>query len=87
MAIEVKNETIYLFGGVMTRVHVNQRNLRAKVKGEPIGPCYTVKHRGETYWANEVEILGPSRLVERIDNPLSCGARLWIETSENVRLH
>lgn len=74
-------------GNNVTRIHVNQQNLRARVKGTGSDPCYTIKHRRRTIWATEVEILGPSRLVERIDKPLGCGARLWIETTAPVRIH
>lgn len=72
--------------GSAKRIHVNQRNLRRRVKGVSSDPCYTVKYQGRTYWAEEIEILGPCQLLERIDNPLSCGARLWIETTAAVWL-
>lgn len=71
--------------GAVKRIHVNQANLRRRVKGTGADPCYTIKHKGKTYWATEVDIDGPSRLVERIESPLSCGARLWVETSAPVR--
>lgn len=72
--------------GALKRIHVNQHNLRRRVNGTGEDPCYTVKHKGKTIWAREVEILGPCRLVERISDPLSCGARLWIETTSEVAL-
>jgi hypothetical protein len=31
-----------------------------------------------------VTINGPSRVVYRPDTPLSCGARLWVETEADV---
>lgn len=76
--------TTELPAGAIKRIHVNQANLRRRVTGTGVAPCYTVKHKSRTYWATEVVIDGPSRLVERIDNPLSCGARLWIETTAPV---
>lgn len=81
------DDTLYFFEGSLKRIHVNQANLRRCVKSPGAAPCYTLKHQGRTYWATEVEILGPSRLVERINDPLSCGARLWIETTSAVRIH
>ncbi len=80
-------QTHLLPGGALKRIHVNQNNLRGRVAGTGSNPCYTVKHKGQTYWATEVVIDGQSRLVERIDNPLGCGARLWIETTAAVQLH
>ena len=76
-----------LDGGTLKRIHVNQLNLRRRIKQTCDAPCYTVKYQGQTYWAKEIEIMGPSRLIERIDNPLSCGARLWIETNSPVFLY
>ena len=70
----------------LKRIHVNQANLRKKVKGEPGGPCYTIKFAGQTYWAREVIIYDISTLVDRIEKPLSCGARLWLETHGDVCL-
>ena len=32
----------------------------------------------------EVEIHGPSRVIYSPDKPLSCGARVWIETKSEV---
>lgn len=73
--------------GCIKRIHVNQQQLRRRVSGESkSSPCYTVKHKGQTWWCNEVQLHGPSKLVERIDNPLSCGARLWVETTGEVTL-
>ena len=37
-------------------------------------------------YAHEIEILGPSKIVYSPDKPLSCGARVWIETDADVQL-
>ena len=34
----------------------------------------------------EVEILGESKVVYSPDKPLSCGARVWIETNAEVKI-
>ena len=34
----------------------------------------------------EVEIHGPSRMVYRPEDPLACGAKLWIETESDITL-
>lgn len=72
--------------GPIKRIHVNQSNLRNRLKEATQDPCYTIKYKGLTLWAYEVDIKGPSRMVERIDNPLGCGARLWIETTAELEL-
>lgn len=78
-------ESLRLEGGLI-RVHVNQHNLKRRIKKGGTDPCYTIKHKSKTFWAREVHFCGPSRLVESIDNPLGCGARLWVETEHPVLL-
>lgn len=71
-----------------TIIHVNQHNIKANVKGEdrPVLTCKTYK--SNTY-ANEAIIYGQdgkvaARVVYSKDKPLSCGARVWIETFGDV---
>lgn len=72
-------------GDALKRVHVNQHKLRQRVKDSSSHEhCYTIKHKGQTITAFQVHIDGPSTLVERIDHPLSCGARLWLETDSEI---
>ena len=71
----------------LKRIHVNQHKLRERVKDPTLEThCYTVKFKGKTYTARQVFIDGDSQLVDRIHKPLSCGARLWLETTGPVRL-
>jgi hypothetical protein len=49
-------------------------------------PVLTVKTYKSNSYAHTVEIDGPSRVVYSPDKPLSCGARVWIETKSAVRL-
>jgi len=44
----------------------------------------TVKTYKSNTLAHEVVIAGPCRVVYRPDSPLSCGARVWIETDGEV---
>jgi hypothetical protein len=44
----------------------------------------TVKQGRKNTYAHEVEILGPSRVVYSPEKPLSCGARVWVETESEV---
>jgi hypothetical protein len=68
----------------LKRVHVNQHVIRANTRsGERESPL-RVKTSRENVAAQEVVIEGPSRLVYRPDRPLSCGARVWIETRSDV---
>ena len=74
-------------GPGLKRIHVNQNKLRARVKDPTrTDHCYTIKFKGKTYTAYQVFIDGESRLVESIEKPLSCGARLWLETTAPIRM-
>ncbi len=67
-----------------TIVHVNQHVIRANAKTGEREPPLTVKTYRSNDYAHEVEIAGPSKIVYRPDKPLSCGARVWIETEGEV---
>ena len=58
--------------------------IRANRKNGETNPPITVKRGQRNTYARTVEIMGPSRLVYRPNKPLSCGARLWLETEALV---
>lgn len=71
-----------------TIIHVNQHNIRANIKGKNL-PVITVKNYKENNYGNEVIIFGNdgeevARIIYNPDNPLSCGARVWIETKNKI---
>lgn len=74
-----------------TIIHVNQHNIKANSKGDnrPVLTCKT--YRGNKY-SNEVVILGQdgkeaARIIYSPDKPLSCGAKVWIETFSDVQIN
>lgn len=66
-------------------IHVNRQHIAMNVKDGKNRPVYTVKDRGQTRYAREVIINGPSRLVYS-GQQLTCGARAWIETDSELVL-
>ncbi|MCP4212062.1 MAG: hypothetical protein GY764_11360 [Halieaceae bacterium] len=63
------------------RIHINQHNIRHNAKNpDDLRPPITVKTYKANYKVFEVAIEGPSTLVYSPDKPLSCGAKVWIET-------
>jgi len=68
------------------RIHINQHNIRANAKGADL-PVVTVKTYKENIKCNRVQINGPCELVYSPDNPLACGAKVWIETTSEVVTH
>ena len=73
---------------MITRIHVNQHHVKANAKGayQPILPVLTVKTYKRNRTCNEVVVHGPSRVVYSPDKPLSCGAKVWIETESLVEV-
>jgi hypothetical protein len=67
-----------------TRIHVNQHVIKRNAKTGEAEPVLTVKQGRKNTYAHEVEILGPSRVVYSPEKPLSCGARVWVETESEV---
>ena len=67
-----------------TIIHDNQHAVRANVKNGTDDPVLTVKTYKSNTYAHEVEIMGASRIVYSPDKPLSCCARVWIETDAEV---
>ena len=69
-----------------TIIHVNQHAVRRNIKAQEAEPVLTVKTYKSNTYAYEVEVLGVSRVVYSPHKPLSCGARVWIETEAEVRI-
>ncbi len=67
-----------------TIIHVNQHVIKANRLNGENNPVLTVKTYKSNTYAHEVQILGPSKIVHSPDKPLSCGARVWIETECEV---
>lgn len=65
-------------------IHVNLLKVRSNARHGTLDPVIAVKQRGRTDYAHEVLINGPSRIVYSPNKPLSCGARVWIETESDV---
>lgn len=72
-----------------TVIHVNQHVIRQNARNGTNNPCLTVKTYKDNRYANEAIILDEdgnevARVVYRPHKPLSCGARCWIETQNEV---
>lgn len=67
-------------------IHVNKNIIQYNGKHGTSLPVCRVSQGGKTRYGSEVNIDGPSKLVYRDDSPLSCGAKLWIETEAEVSI-
>ena len=69
-----------------TIIHVNQHVIKANAKSGNQDPVLTVKTYKTNTYAHEVLIKGDSKVVYSPDKPLSCGAKVWIETNSQVEV-
>lgn len=70
-------------------IHVNQHHIRANTKNGSDKPVLTVKTYKDNQYAHEAIIKDKKgneigRIVYRSQNPLSCGARVWIELNTDT---
>jgi hypothetical protein len=73
---------------MISRVHVNQYHIKANAKGKN-KPVFTVKTYKENVKGNKVVIKDKAGTVVATfvyspDKPLSCGAKVWLETELTV---
>lgn len=74
-----------------TIIHVNQHNIKANAKGNNL-PVITCKTYKSNEYGNEVTIYGQdgliaAKIIYSPDKPLSCGAKVWIETNNKVLIN
>jgi hypothetical protein len=65
-------------------IHINQWIIKRNHKTGERNPPITVKTYKSNEYAYEVEVNGPCKIIYRPDNPLSCGAKVWVETEADV---
>lgn len=70
--------------GTIKRIHVNKHVIASnRVHGKRRKPI-TIQTSKGPFVAHEVVINGPSRIIHSPEKPLSCGAKVWIETLSEV---
>ena len=70
-------------------IHINQHKIRSNSKTGDREPVITCKTYKSNDYAKEVDVLDENgkvvcTVVYRPDNPLSCGAKVWIETTNEI---
>lgn len=73
-----------------TIIHVNQQKIQQNRKNNTRMPVITCKNYKKNQYADEVIIYGQDgkeacRVRHSPDKPLSCGARVWIETTNEIK--
>lgn len=67
-------------------VHVNQHIIKSNSKTGAQAPVLTVKTYKTNAYGHEIEINGPCKIIYSPDKPLSCGAKVWLETESDVKI-
>jgi len=72
-----------------TIIHVNQHVIKSNSKNDLNDPVLTCKTYKSNKYAHEAIIYGQdgleaARIIYSKDKPLSCGAKVWIETKNKV---
>ena len=70
----------------IARIHVNQHVIKANAKNGENNPVFTIKQGGKNTYAHNVKVHGEMELVYSPDKPLSCGAKVWIETRGDIEV-
>ena len=71
-----------------TKIHINQHHIKANAKGSNL-PVITVKDYKQNRKANHAAVVDSEgkplvKVIYSPDNPLPCGAKVWIETELEV---
>jgi hypothetical protein len=70
--------------GTIKRIHVNQHVIRQNKKTGAQENVVTIQWRNKSYRVSVVDIHGESSVIYSPMKPLSCGARVWVETTAEV---
>ena len=65
-------------------IHINHHVIKSNHKNNKREPVITVKTYNSNTYGHQVHILGECKVVYSPDKPLSCGAKVWIETDAEV---
>lgn len=74
-----------------TIIHVNQHKIKKNSKTGEREPVLTCKTYNSNNYAHEAIIYGQdgkeaAKIIYSPDKPLGCGAKVWIETRNEVKL-
>lgn len=69
----------------LKKIHINMHVIRKNKKENLYDPVVTVKSSSGNFYGHRVQIEGPSEIVYP-EKPLSCGARVWVETRSPVQV-
>jgi len=78
--------TTILPEGLRKQIHINQHVIRRNANTGERNPVITVKTYKSNDYGHELKIDGPCVVTYSPDKPLSCGAKVWIETNAEIKV-
>ena len=77
---------------MITRIHINRGRMASNAKHGTSAPVITVKKGSSHRYGNQVDILDSdgsvvASIVYSPHKPLSYGAKVWIQTENDVVIH
>ena len=70
----------------MKYIHINRNVIQHNEKHNRELSVCRVQEGSKARYGSAVEIHGPKSMVYRSEKPLSCGAKLWIETDSEITI-
>ena len=72
---------------MIKRIHINQHNIRHNAKNpDDLRPVVSVKTSTGNHKGFKASVHGAVDIVYSPDKPLSCGAKVWIQTHDTVTI-
>ena len=87
--MKVSERLSKLAKGYVKRIHVDKKIIGANLKHGTNDPALTVQTSAGSLKGRQVDIIVDGKVVASLvypEKPLSCGARVWIETTEEVHI-
>lgn len=71
---------------VATKVCVNSHKIKSNKKDKKNEPVLRVQQGSQVTYCHEFEIIGNCRVIYRPNNPLGCGAQVWVEADPDAKV-
>lgn len=69
-----------------TKICVNSHKIKSNKKDKKNEPVLRVQKGSQVDYCHEFEIFGRCRVIYRPNNPLGCGAQVWIEIEHEAKV-
>lgn len=69
-----------------TKICVNSHKIKSNKKNKENEPVLRVQQGSKVNYCHEFEIIGNCRVIYRPNNPLGCGAQVWVEVDPDAKV-